>query len=426
MLPTLAVCASFLPQLARPPAESRAAPQPRCSVALALTLGQQPRSAVELLQLAQQLLALEPTPLAVAQLTDAIDYPRPAAIDDAGGVMPRLADALKRQRRAWLLVALLREDRDKYVETVSFLKIPRDELPNRQGVPLRACDPDPRRRDSGSGEPLVEGLNAEGLVPDCALEDVPMGENPLEAVLLETTRNIYAGETGVSRNPERSIRGLIDEMRRFMLSAEGVAASSQQEVLVRTLRTLMTPVLPPFYRIFMGGLVPRHDPGDSRVGADPKWLADGVQWVRARLPFGRSYLEPGRQLGPWFYAPALTAVVAPYAFGFLVGPASLNRRADGEVGGLVVEKCKFLQESSCKGMCLNSCKLPAQQLFSELGLPLRVSPNFETQECQWSFGEAAPPPDEDPTWPKGCVVGCTSREAMRELSGGGPAVRACE
>ncbi|EOD38705.1 hypothetical protein EMIHUDRAFT_251699 [Emiliania huxleyi CCMP1516] len=309
--------------------------------------------------------------------------------------MPRLADALKRQRRAWLLVALLREDRDKYVETVSFLKIPRDELPNRQG------------------EPLVEGLNAEGLVPDCALEDVPMGENPLEAhtgiALLAR-----AGETGVSRNPERSIRGLIDEMRRFMLSAEGVAASSQQEVLVRTLRTLMTPVLPPFYRIFMGGLVPRHDPGDSR--ADPKWLADGVQWVRARLPFGRSYLEPGRQLGPWFYAPALTAVVAPYAFGFLVGPASLNRRADGEVGGLVVEKCKFLQESSCKGT------------------PLRLAPpscvttiaDRRDIECQWSFGEAAPPPDEDPTWPKGCVVGCTSREAMRELSGGGPAVRACE
>ena len=92
---------------------------------------------------------------------------------------------------------------------------------------------------------------------------------------------------------------------------------------------------------------------------------------------------------------------APFVFGFLVGPASLNRRSDGSLGGLVVEKCKFLQESNCKGMCLNSCKLPAQELFSELGLPLRVSPNFETQECQWSFGEVAPPPDEDPTWPKG-------------------------
>ena len=77
-------------------------------------------------------------------------------------------------------------------------------------------------------------------------------------------------------------------------------------------------------------------------------------------------------------------------------------------------------------MCLNSCKLPAQQLFNDLGLPLRVSPNFETQECQWSFGEAAPLPEEDPTWPKGCIVGCTSREAMRELNGGAAVVRACE
>eukprot|EP00747_Dinoflagellata_sp_TGD_P059085 gnl/TRDRNA2_/TRDRNA2_151413_c2_seq1.p1 gnl/TRDRNA2_/TRDRNA2_151413_c2~~gnl/TRDRNA2_/TRDRNA2_151413_c2_seq1.p1 ORF type:complete len:116 (-),score=13.08 gnl/TRDRNA2_/TRDRNA2_151413_c2_seq1:282-584(-) len=99
---------------------------------------------------------------------------------------------------------------------------------------------------------------------------------------------------------------------------------------------------------------------------------------------------------------------------------SYNRRPDGQLGGVVVEKCKFLQESNCKGMCLNSCKLPAQQLFAELGMPVRVTPNFETHECQWSFGEEAPPIEQDPTWPKGCVVGCTSREAMKELK------RVCE
>ena len=124
--------------------------------------------------------------------------------------------------------------------------------------------------------------------------------------------------------------------------------------------------------VLAAGIVPRHDANDERVGADPKWLADGFAWVRGKLPTqAQPYLEPGRQLGPWFYAPTLTAVVAPFAFGFLVGPATLNRRADGALGGLVVEKCKFLQESNCKGMCLNSCKLPAQQLFDELGLPLR-------------------------------------------------------
>ena len=33
----------------------------------------------------------------------------------------------------------------------------------------------------------------------------------------------------------------------------------------------MTPVLPPFYRIFMGGIVP------SRERGDPAWLVDGAQ-----------------------------------------------------------------------------------------------------------------------------------------------------
>ena len=66
------------------------------------------------------------------------------------------------------------------------------------------------------------------------------------------------------------------------------------------------------------------------------------------------------------------------------------------------------------------------QLFDELGLPLRVLPNFETQECQWSFGEPSPPPAEDPTWPKGCLVGCGSRVAMKEMGGSRVSVPACE
>jgi len=81
----------------------------------------------------------------------------------------------------------------------------------------------------------------------------------------------------------------------------------------------------------------------------------------------------------------------------------------------VVEKCKFLQESGCKGMCLHICKMPAQQFFKdELGLPLTVKPNFVTQECQWSFGEEPLPPAEDPDFPKGCLVGCESRKLVQD------------
>ena len=388
------------------------------------SLSHEPTAPLEFLSLLNSLRELPASPLALAQLTDAIDYPV-ADADAENSALAGAAAAARRWRRGQLLTELLKSDRAAYLETVGFLNIPRAELPNRQDVPLRPCDPPPRAA-AVPAESLVDGLTADGLVPDCALEDTPMGENPLEALLLRVTRDIYAGETGVPRTGEGGIRGLLAEMRAYMLSENGAAPEAQQGVLIRTLRTLMTPALPPFYRIFMGGVVPSYDPTDARVGADPKWLADAFAAVREKLPEPLAkHLAPGNQLGPWFYAPALTAVVSPYAFGFLVGPATLNRRSDGAIGGLVVEKCKFLQESNCKGMCLNSCKLPAQTLFGELGLPLRVSPNFETQECQWSFGEAAPPPADDPTWPKGCVQGCTSREAMKELSGAAVG-RVCE
>eukprot|EP00966_Prymnesium_polylepis_P331836 7387402-Prymnesium_polylepis.1 len=99
-------------------------------------------------------------------------------------------------------------------------------------------------------------------------------------------------------------------MRRYMLSPEGNSPAAQQTVLVRTLRRLMTPVLPPFYRIFMGGIVP------STARGDPQWLEDAAQrLVRAIdrvLPVdAKEALAPGKQLGPAPYAPLLTSVVAP-------------------------------------------------------------------------------------------------------------------
>lgn len=54
----------------------------------------------------------------------------------------------------------------------------------------------------------------------------------------------------------------------------------------------------------------------------------------------------GKQIGPWPWAPWLTSFVTPTFFGFLVGPSRTNRRIDGSLGGLLVEKCKFLQVSS--------------------------------------------------------------------------------
>jgi hypothetical protein len=197
----------------------------------------------------------------------------------------------------------------------------------------------------------------------------------------------------------------MDEMRVLMFDEAGDAAA-QTETVRLVLLDLMTPALPPFYRLFMGGFVP------SAARGDPAWLVDAFARVPALGTPGERVLGLRR---PPVYAPLLTSVVAPLVFGFLVGPGSVNRRADGELGGLVVEKCKFLQESNCKGLCLNQCKRPAELLFDDLGVPLHVVPNFETQECQWSWGVDAPDVGDDPDWPAGCLAGCPSRAEAKRI-----------
>ena len=289
----------------------------------------------------------------------------------------KLEEAALRFGRRNMLITMMKEDYDTYVKTATFLsnRIPRRELPKLQDIPFPDLPtlPSKTTKDDG-GAPLVE---------DCELDDMVYNDSLLDKILLKIFRNLVEKNTGGVTSDKPGITGLLEQGRTYMLQ-EGQTAEAQHKMVYETLGGLMTPVLPPFYRIFMSGIVPK---------------------------LGTEF--DGKQIGPWFYAPWLTSVVTPTFFGFLVGPSYPNNRKDGQPGGLVVEKCKFLQESGCKGLCLHQCKLPAQQFFKEeLGLPLTVSPNFVTQECQWSFGEEPLPPDQDPTFPKGCLVGCEARAAM--------------
>jgi hypothetical protein len=48
-----------------------------------------------------------------------------------------------------------------------------------------------------------------------------------------------------------------------------------------------------------------------------------------------------------------------------------------------VEKCKYLEESKCLGVCINTCKLPTQTFFKDhMGVDLYMEPNFEDYSCQ--------------------------------------------
>ena len=306
--------------------------------------------------------------------------------------------------RYQLLVKLLKSDYDAYVKTAEFLcpsRVTRGELPNVQDVGFVAAasaatvDTDDEATKeatavAAASSTTVTGEDGQPLVADCTLEELTYYDSPLDKLLLSIFRNLVTTHTGGVSSDIPGIKGLLAQGRQYMTMElpEGVTyadhTEAQHTMVKNTLGGLMTPVLPPFYRIFMTGIVPK-------LGTD----------------------YDGKQIGPWFYAPWLTSMVTPTFFGFLVGPSKPNRRSDGQRGGLVVEKCKFLQESGCKGLCLHQCKLPAQEFFKEeLGLDLTVKPNFVTQECQWSFGEVPVSVEGDTSFPKGCLVGCDSRKIM--------------
>eukprot|EP00884_Botryococcus_braunii_P004293 jgi/Botrbrau1/13865/Bobra.0056s0098.1 len=78
-----------------------------------------------------------------------------------------------------------------------------------------------------------------------------------------------------------------------------------------------------------------------------------------------------------------------------------------QTSGVHIEKCRYLAESGCVGMCVNLCKSPVQTFFTEqLGMPLTMSPNFEDMSCEMVFGQAPPPLEEDDVMKAACLTAC--------------------
>ena len=114
-------------------------------------------------------------------------------------------------------------------------------------------------------------------------------------------------------------------------------------------------------------------------------------------------------VGPFAWSPAALAFFAPVFLHFLVGDMTATQRAHGDSrgGGVLVHRCAVLEHSSCKGLCVNMCKVPTERFFARRwGVPLTMQPNFETHECQLSFGVVPPPMDDDPSLSPGCLSHC--------------------
>lgn len=161
---------------------------------------------------------------------------------------------------------------------------------------------------------------------------------------------------------------------------------------------------------------------------------DGLIEVANRLMIGRSNSETTeaavrilRSLFPPLLLELYKLLIAPIAGGkvaavmvarvtalscqWLMGPCTVNSVdfPDGSslMTGVFVERCKYLEESKCVGICINTCKLPTQTFMKDgMGVPLLMEPNFSDYSCQFKFGVLPPLAEDDITLKEPCLEIC--------------------
>ena len=96
--------------------------------------------------------------------------------------------------------------------------------------------------------------------------------------------------------------------------------------------------------------------------------------------------------------------------------------AVGPNQGVLVTRCRFLEESQCASICLHSCKIPTQNFFQQqMGVPLLMEPNYTTGQCQFSFGVVPNVTTETLLVQTPCLTRCPTAGSYRRYHQGGGA-----
>ncbi|MEO0541722.1 MAG: DUF4033 domain-containing protein [Cyanobacteria bacterium P01_A01_bin.105] len=115
----------------------------------------------------------------------------------------------------------------------------------------------------------------------------------------------------------------------------------------------------------------------------------------------------------------LNAWFAAQLFEWLVGPCDVvtvdvpqGEAVRQQRSGVHIQKCRYLEQSQCVGLCVNVCKLPTQRFFTEkFGIPLTMTPNFEDLSCEMVFGQVPPALETEAVYQQPCLEACPSRRA---------------
>ncbi|EFJ43024.1 hypothetical protein VOLCADRAFT_106966 [Volvox carteri f. nagariensis] len=106
----------------------------------------------------------------------------------------------------------------------------------------------------------------------------------------------------------------------------------------------------------------------------------GHYWVwRMKVMFSKPFPD---------FSCRLNALATALTCQWLMGPCKVNDvEIDGGVvgkgHGVLVERCRYLEQAGCASVCINSCKIPTQTFFAkDMGLPLTMTPNYDDFSCQ--------------------------------------------
>uniref|UniRef100_A0A0E0H8Z6 Beta-carotene isomerase D27-like C-terminal domain-containing protein n=1 Tax=Oryza nivara TaxID=4536 RepID=A0A0E0H8Z6_ORYNI len=196
--------------------------------------------------------------------------------------------------------------------------------------------------------------------------------------------------------------GLIEVANRLMV--KGKSALETEQSAVRVLRSLFPPLLLVLFKALLAPIAN----GQLASMMVARATALSCQWLMGPCSVNSVILSNGK---------SLSSGVSIYSYFFFVYPSLGEILQFTDI--VFVEKCKYLEESKCLGVCINTCKLPTQTFFKDhMGVDLYMEPNFEDYSCQFNFGVSPPPLDTDKALKEPCLDICTNARRRKELGTG--------
>ncbi|KAI6694595.1 hypothetical protein NL676_022305 [Syzygium grande] len=240
--------------------------------------------------------------------------------------------------------------------------------------PFSRRHPPPRRASPGFPTTRLS-LHSETIAAGDAASRAEYKPGALDDLLLNLFRSRMVKEVGWD-SEKPGYDGLIEVAHRLMM--KGSNNSDTRDAAVRILRSLFPPFLLELYQLLVAPI------GEGRLAAMmvARVTALTCQWLMGKCTVNSVDLPDG---------------------------ASCQ-------SGVFVERCKYLEESRCVGICVNTCKLPTQSFFKDyMGVPLLMEPNFEDYSCQFKFGIHPPRPQEDAALKEPCLEICPNANRRREV-----------